>query len=116
MLPYITNIVEYLIIIYRLGVFEIIVLNPQINSLYSDFCEEVLKTDLISTREKLIISLVVNNLKGDKEELKKLVVAAKSEDLSNEQLGTISALAQLLWFEDQNSILEDSEDDDSCCQ
>lgn len=94
-----------------------IVLNPQINSLYSDFCDEVLKTDLISTREKLIVSLVVNNLKGNSEELKKLVVAAKSQNLSNEQLGTISALAQLFWFEDQNSILEeDSEDDDSCCQ
>ncbi|MGV2929412.1 hypothetical protein RW115_12495 [Macrococcus capreoli] len=88
-------------------------LNEELKEQYDLFCEKIYNTDALTEEEKLIIGLVVNVIKENKNELNELAFAAHSRGFSENKLATISALTQILWFENLNTSFDE---EDACCQ
>ncbi|MBT2282490.1 carboxymuconolactone decarboxylase family protein [Paenibacillus polymyxa] len=65
---------------------------PELHQKYTDFVEEVLKAEYLSARDRALVELTSAMIAGDQEEVKKALISAKQEFITNEEIGQVAGI------------------------
>ncbi|KGP77752.1 MULTISPECIES: carboxymuconolactone decarboxylase family protein [Paenibacillus] len=65
---------------------------PELHRKYTDFVEEALRAEYLSPRDRALVELTSAMIIGDQEDLRKALISAKQEFITNEEIGQVAGI------------------------